>query len=57
MAVFEWMLWLAAFIYCLVKVYAKADRWSIRVLAVVMVVLFSLVRYVKQLPDTDLRIA
>ncbi|CAG8096861.1 unnamed protein product [Penicillium salamii] len=44
MAVFEWMLWLAAFIYCLVKVYAKADRWSIRVLAVVMVVLFSLVR-------------
>ncbi|CAG8427462.1 unnamed protein product [Penicillium salamii] len=45
MAVFEWMLWLAAFIYCLVKVYAKADQWSIRVLAVVMVVLFSLVRY------------
>lgn len=46
MAVFEWMLWLAAFIYCLVKVYTKADHWSIRALAVVMMVLFSLIRYV-----------
>ncbi|CAG8143461.1 unnamed protein product [Penicillium olsonii] len=44
MAVFEWMLWLAAFIYCLVKVYTKADHWSIRALAVVMMVLFSLIR-------------
>lgn len=43
-AAFEWVLWLAAFIYCLVKVYQKADHWSIKVLAVVMIVLFSLLR-------------
>lgn len=43
-AVFEWILWLAAFLYCLVKVYQKADHWSIRVLAATMMVLFSLVR-------------
>lgn len=43
-AVFEWILWLAAFLYCLVKVYQKADHWSIRVLAVTMIVLFTLFR-------------
>jgi chitin synthase len=43
-AVFEWVLWLGAFLYCLVKVFMKADHWSIRVLAVVMMVLFSAVR-------------
>lgn len=43
-AVFEWMLWLAAFLYCLVKVYQKADHWSIRVLAVTMILLFTLMR-------------
>ncbi|KAJ5166860.1 uncharacterized protein N7482_005641 [Penicillium canariense] len=43
-AAFEWLLWLAAFLYCLIKVYQKADHWSIRVLAVVMIVLFSLFR-------------
>lgn len=53
MAVFEWLLWLAAFIYCLAMVYIKADHWSIRVLAVIMMVLFSLVRYVKQLTETS----
>ncbi|KAJ5314182.1 CoA-transferase family III domain-containing protein [Penicillium atrosanguineum] len=45
-AFFEWVLWLAAFVYCLVKVYQKADHWSVRVLAVVMMVLFSLLRQV-----------
>lgn len=40
----EWVLWLAAFIYCLVKVYFKADHWSIQVLAVVMIILFTLLR-------------
>lgn len=40
----EWILWLAAFIYCLVKVYLKADHWSIQVLAVVMIILFILLR-------------
>ena len=43
-AALEWILWLAAFLYCLVKVYQKADHWSIKVLAVVMMVLFSLLR-------------
>ena len=43
-AAFEWILWLAAFIYCLVKVYQKADHWSIKVMAVVMLFLFSLLR-------------
>ncbi|KAJ5677117.1 uncharacterized protein N7477_002750 [Penicillium maclennaniae] len=45
-AFFEWLLWLAAFVYCLVKVYQKADHWSIRVLAVVMAVLFIFLRQV-----------
>ncbi|KAJ5491147.1 Chitin synthase D [Penicillium diatomitis] len=40
-AAFEWVLWLAAFLYCLIKVYIKADHWSIKVLAVVMIVLFT----------------
>lgn len=43
-AFFEWVLWLAAFLYCLVKVYQKADHRSIRVLALVMMVLFTLLR-------------
>ena len=43
-AFFEWFLWLAAFLYCLIKVFQKADHWSIRVLAVIMMVLFSALR-------------
>ena len=43
-ALFEWILWLAAFIYCLIKVWMKADHWSIRVLAVVMIILFTVIR-------------
>lgn len=43
-AIFEWILWLAAFLYCLVKVYQKADHWSIRVLSVTMVFLFTMFR-------------
>ncbi|KAJ5247264.1 hypothetical protein N7468_002247 [Penicillium chermesinum] len=43
-AVFEWLLWLAAFLFCLVKVYQKADHWSIKFLAAVMAVLFTLLR-------------
>lgn len=44
-AFLEWILWLAAFLYCLVKVFQKADHWSIRVLAVIMMALFSFFRY------------
>ncbi|KAH3010437.1 hypothetical protein KXV73_006881, partial [Aspergillus fumigatus] len=40
-AFLEWFLWIAAFLYCLAKVYQKADHWSIRFLAVTMIVLFT----------------
>ncbi|KAF8249775.1 hypothetical protein K440DRAFT_542472 [Wilcoxina mikolae CBS 423.85] len=43
-ALLEWFLWLAAFLYCLIKVFQKAEKWHIRVLAVVMMVLFSALR-------------
>ena len=46
-AFLEWFLWLAAFLYCLVKVYQKADNISIKVLAIIMMVLFTLLRSVK----------
>ncbi|KAF2136666.1 glycosyltransferase family 2 protein [Aplosporella prunicola CBS 121167] len=39
-ALLEWFLWLAAFEYCLVKVFQKAETISIRILAVIMMVLF-----------------
>lgn len=44
-ALFEWFLWLAAFIYCLVKVYQKAENKSTRTLAIVMMTIFTLLRY------------
>ena len=40
-ALLEWFLWLAAFLYCLVKVFQKAETASIRVLAVIMAILFT----------------
>ena len=45
-AFLEWFLWLAAFLYCLYKVYQKAESISIKILAVIMMVLFTLLRYV-----------
>ena len=45
-AFLEWFLWLAAFLYCLVKVFLKAEHWSIRLLAVVMMFGFTLLRCV-----------
>ncbi|KAI0540684.1 family 2 glycosyltransferase [Xylaria digitata] len=39
-AILEWFLWIAAFLYCLYKVFRKAEHWTIRVLAVVISVLF-----------------
>lgn len=44
-ALFEWFLWLAAFLYCLFKVYRKAENTSTRILAVVMMIVFALLRY------------
>ena len=43
-AFLEWFLWLAAFCYCLVKAFRKADHWSSRVLATVMIILFVVLR-------------
>jgi chitin synthase len=39
-AVLEWFLWVAAFTYCLVKVYQKAETWTVKVLALIIMVLF-----------------
>ncbi len=44
-AFLEWFLWLGAFMYCLVKVYQKAEHWSVKVLAVVVAIVFALLRY------------
>lgn len=45
-AALEWFLWLAAFLYCLVKVFKKAEHWSIRLLAVIMMFSFTALRSV-----------
>ncbi|KAK4554085.1 hypothetical protein LTR86_008926 [Recurvomyces mirabilis] len=48
-ALLEWILWLLAFLYCLCKVFQKADkgmRWSTRILAVVNMVFFIAMRCV-----------
>ncbi|KAI0974660.1 family 2 glycosyltransferase [Xylaria arbuscula] len=39
-AVLEWFLWIAAFLYCLYKVFRKAEHWTVRVLAVILSILF-----------------
>ncbi|KAL0264943.1 hypothetical protein SLS55_000897 [Diplodia seriata] len=44
MALLEWFLWVAAFLYCLVKVYQKAETTSIKVLAVIISIVFTLLR-------------
>lgn len=44
-AFLEWFLWLAAFLYCLIKVFQKAEHWSIRLLATIMMIGFTLLRY------------
>ena len=46
MACLEWFLWLAAFTYCLFKVFQKAEHWSIRVLCILVGLAFVLLRYV-----------
>jgi len=45
-ALLEWFLWLAAFIYCLVKVYQKSEHWSVKVLAIIVGTTFTFLRYV-----------
>jgi chitin synthase len=43
-AFLEWFLWLAAFLYCLVKVYQKAEHWSVKLLAAVVSIVFTAMR-------------
>ncbi|KAI9730277.1 MAG: hypothetical protein M1834_006041 [Cirrosporium novae-zelandiae] len=43
-AFLEWFLWLAAFLYCLVKVFQKAEHWTIRTLSVVIMIMFAVLR-------------
>ena len=45
-AALEWFLWLAAFIYCLIKVFKKAEHWTIRLLATIMIISFTALRLV-----------
>jgi len=45
-ALLEWFLWLAAFCYCLWKVFCKAESWHTRALAITMIVFFILFRSV-----------
>ncbi|KAL2267497.1 hypothetical protein VTJ83DRAFT_4774 [Remersonia thermophila] len=45
-AFLEWFLWIAAFIYCLWKVFVKAEHWTVRVLAVVVGAAFTLLRFI-----------
>ncbi|TPX14962.1 uncharacterized protein E0L32_004792 [Thyridium curvatum] len=45
-AFLEWFLWLAAFLYCLWKVFIKAEHWTVNVLAVVIAVAFTLLRFI-----------
>ena len=51
-AALEWFLWLAAFLYCLVKVFKKAEHWTIRLLAVIMIISFTALRSVMQTQST-----
>ncbi|KAL2170327.1 hypothetical protein VTG60DRAFT_5006 [Thermothelomyces hinnuleus] len=44
-AFLEWVLWIAAFLYCLWKVFVKAEHWTVRVLAVLVGIAFTLLRY------------
>ena len=44
-AFLEWFLWLAAFLYCLSKVYTKAEHWTIKIMAITMMIAFTLLRF------------
>ncbi|KAK4465275.1 family 2 putative glycosyltransferase [Cladorrhinum samala] len=45
-AFLEWFLWIAAFMYCLWKVFIKAEHWTIRLLAVFIGIAFLLLRFI-----------
>jgi chitin synthase len=46
MALIEWFFWLMAFNFCLIQVMKKATNWSTRILAFVMMLIFSAFRLV-----------
>jgi chitin synthase len=56
-ALLEWFLWVAAFLYCLVKVYQKAETLSIKILAIVMMFAFTGLRYVFDVRILELTLA
>ena len=43
-ALLEWFLWVAAFLYCIVKVFQKAETISVQILAIFFGILFFLLR-------------
>ncbi|KAI9824460.1 MAG: hypothetical protein M1832_001995 [Thelocarpon impressellum] len=43
-AFLEWFLGLAAFLYCLIKVFKKAENWATRLLSVIMMIAFTALR-------------
>lgn len=45
MACVEWILWVVSFLHGLLKVYQKAEHWSIRVLCFVVGIVFVTLRY------------
>ncbi|KAL2120503.1 hypothetical protein VTJ04DRAFT_4530 [Mycothermus thermophilus] len=45
-AFLEWFLWIAAFLYCLWKVFVKAEHWTVRLLAVIVGAAFTLLRFI-----------
>jgi len=51
-AFLEWFLWLAAFCYCLWKVYRKAENWHTRILAIAMSLFFVAFRFVADKGET-----
>jgi len=44
MALLEWFLWVAAFMYCIVKVFQKAETISVRILGIFFGILFFCLR-------------
>ncbi|SPJ71376.1 probable chitin synthase D [Fusarium torulosum] len=46
MACLEWFLGLAAFVYCLFKVFRKSEHWSINVLCIVVGIAFVILRVI-----------
>ncbi|KAH6953289.1 chitin synthase-domain-containing protein [Fusarium avenaceum] len=46
MACLEWFLGLAAFAYCLIKVFQKSEHWSINVLCIVVGIAFVILRVI-----------